>query len=371
MNDIFISYERSDKQRVKIIAKAFENQGFSVWWDPKIPPGKTFDDAIADALQSTKCVIVLWSKSSVKSDWVREEAMMGAQRGILFPVLIDDVEIPIGFKRIQTVRIMDLVGLPAKEEFKQLLTAISNTLGYPVSPNKKSEQKRQNLEKKYTLRNVSRNDLSFLEVSSMIKKYDFYCALEYAGCRESTIVPDYMKKYCNDTGRGIVNAFEPRKFDLVIYDYATGLYWQREASETRMIPLQSSLYLEQINSQKYGGYNDWRLPTLEEAMSLVKPSFAKKDNNHQDPIFSLCYSIWTSDKYENKTWYVCFDDGNCRLNISLNKERRCYVRAVRSSIPEQFDINNLFPWQALIHYPPALGLFSPIKIIKPKNRGRK
>ncbi|MGH1480226.1 MAG: TIR domain-containing protein [Geminicoccales bacterium] len=36
MADIFISYSRDDRARVESIAKAFEAEGFSVWWVPEI-----------------------------------------------------------------------------------------------------------------------------------------------------------------------------------------------------------------------------------------------------------------------------------------------------------------------------------------------
>lgn len=70
MADIFISYAREDRPRVIPIAKAFEDQGWSVWWDTQIPPGKTFFSVIKEALDAAKCVVVLWSKQSIDSEWV-------------------------------------------------------------------------------------------------------------------------------------------------------------------------------------------------------------------------------------------------------------------------------------------------------------
>jgi hypothetical protein len=85
MSDIFISYSKEDRGKAKDIAEALKQQGFSVWWDRSILPGETFDTVIEEALDAAKCVIVLWSKTSVYKEWVRTEASEGKQRGILIP----------------------------------------------------------------------------------------------------------------------------------------------------------------------------------------------------------------------------------------------------------------------------------------------
>ena len=57
----------------------------SVWWDPKIAPGVTYDRVIERALNQADCVVVLWSTHAVESDWVRAESDEGRRRGILVP----------------------------------------------------------------------------------------------------------------------------------------------------------------------------------------------------------------------------------------------------------------------------------------------
>jgi len=107
MADIFISYASEDRNRVIPVVKALERHGWSVWWDRIIPPGKTFAKVIEEALGAARCLIVLWTAASVKSDWVSNEAAEGARRGILIPALLDDVEIPFEFKRIQAANLTD------------------------------------------------------------------------------------------------------------------------------------------------------------------------------------------------------------------------------------------------------------------------
>ena len=96
-DEIFLSYSSSDRKKAQLFAEALKAQGYSVWWDRKFPPGHKFDTFIQEKLNQAKCVIVLWSKDSVDSDWVKEEASDGEKRDILIPVLINDILPPLGF----------------------------------------------------------------------------------------------------------------------------------------------------------------------------------------------------------------------------------------------------------------------------------
>eukprot|EP01035_Chromulina_nebulosa_P000056 gene56-90_t len=94
--DIFISYSRTDKPLVAPIVAALEAKGWSIWWDMDLAPGEEFDDVTAAALESARSVIVVWTPISVASRWVRGEARVGADRGVLMPVRFQDAKQPIG-----------------------------------------------------------------------------------------------------------------------------------------------------------------------------------------------------------------------------------------------------------------------------------
>ncbi|MGH7216734.1 MAG: toll/interleukin-1 receptor domain-containing protein [Nitrospiraceae bacterium] len=134
MADIFISYASVDRARAQILAEALPRQGRSVWWDRNIPPGKTFSQVIKEELDAAKCVIVVWSKASVASEWVEIEAAEAKQRGILVPALIDDVAkaIPLEFRRLQAARLVDWQGESTHPEFHKLVEAVATVLGQPV-----------------------------------------------------------------------------------------------------------------------------------------------------------------------------------------------------------------------------------------------
>src|ERR1051326_2659376 len=94
MSDIFLSYANADRPRIIALVNALSKQGWTVWWDRTILPGKRWDQVIENELNATKCVIVVWSKHSVDSEWVHIEAEEAKHRGILVPVLLDDLKIP-------------------------------------------------------------------------------------------------------------------------------------------------------------------------------------------------------------------------------------------------------------------------------------
>jgi formylglycine-generating enzyme required for sulfatase activity len=133
MADIFISYSSEDRQRVIPVVKSLERYGWSVWWDRIIPPGKTFSRVIEEALSDTRCLIVLWTETSIRSDWVSNEAAEGARRKILIPALLDDVEIPFEFKRIQAANLVNWSGESDHDGFQQLVRALTELMGPPVA----------------------------------------------------------------------------------------------------------------------------------------------------------------------------------------------------------------------------------------------
>jgi pimeloyl-ACP methyl ester carboxylesterase len=105
--DIFVSHAAEDRARVEPLVRTLESAGLSVWWDRQIDAGKTFDRTIEEELTAASCVLVVWTKQSVESNWVREEADEGLRRGILVPVQLEPCQIPLGFRRIQAAQFLD------------------------------------------------------------------------------------------------------------------------------------------------------------------------------------------------------------------------------------------------------------------------
>ncbi len=140
MSDIFISYASEDRERAKTLAEALEAQNWSVWRDRVIPAGRTFDEVIEEAIDAAKCIVVVWSEASVKSRWVRTEAEKGAHRGIFVPVLIENVRIPLAFRRIQAADLIEWDGSDAFPALQKLVADIKAVLGsFPAEVEAKQE----------------------------------------------------------------------------------------------------------------------------------------------------------------------------------------------------------------------------------------
>ncbi len=81
--------------------------GHEVWWDRHIQGGSRFSTEIDRELKSAEAVVVLWSKASVESAWVQDEAAEGRDSGRLVPVSLDGSRPPLGFRQFHTVELAD------------------------------------------------------------------------------------------------------------------------------------------------------------------------------------------------------------------------------------------------------------------------
>ncbi len=139
MADIFISYARTDVETARTLAEALETQGWSVWWDRRIPAGRRFDEVIDAQLSAARCVISLWSEAGVASHWVREEAADARERGILTPAFLEPVRAPLGFRSLQSADLNGWRGDRSHGGFQQLVEDIEALLGAPGAREPASE----------------------------------------------------------------------------------------------------------------------------------------------------------------------------------------------------------------------------------------
>ena len=160
------------------------------------------------------------------------------------------------------------------------------------------------------------NCLSFDDVKKMLKEKGFFCQ-KY----------EWSELYCNPDGKGIENKYilQDINGDSVVFDAATNLIWQRSGSANYMNYENAKKYIDKLNHDRFAESDKWRLPTLEEAMSVMEPE--QKKGLYINLIFdSKQRFIWTANKVPDdlSTWIVSIDGGYCQCGYG-----GC-VRAVRS-----------------------------------------
>ena len=134
--DIFLSYNREDQARAKLFAEAFEAQSFKVWWDVGLRTGEAYDEVTETALRTAKAVVVLWSKKSVQSRWVRAEATLADRNKTLVPCMIEPCERPIMFELTQTAELSHWDGAPTDKVWLSFLSDVRRFLAkeMPAAP---------------------------------------------------------------------------------------------------------------------------------------------------------------------------------------------------------------------------------------------
>ena len=163
-------------------------------------------------------------------------------------------------------------------------------------------------------RSVAIDTLREEEVKTMLFEYDFF---HFDWC--------FM-------GRGIPHAYELKKNRggrNIVIDRSTALVWQQGGSSNELEIWQAENYVQTLNDSRLGSFEDWRLPTLEEAMSLMIPKQNDRENSHIDSIFEKGQErILTSDKDPaGQSWIVDYGSGKCE---TVDSQRRVHIRAVRS-----------------------------------------
>ncbi len=140
MADVFISYKKSDADRVRPLVEHIRAAGLDVWWDEGIQPSTSWRAEIAKQLAVAKCVVAVWTRDSVDHEqgaWVMEEATHGLMRKILAPVRLDLVAPPLGFGEVQYADLAAWNGSaddPRFQHFLSVVQAIVRSEPMPVAP---------------------------------------------------------------------------------------------------------------------------------------------------------------------------------------------------------------------------------------------
>jgi hypothetical protein len=130
--DVFISYKRDDRPQVEGIAAALRGLGLNVWFDERLSPGKSFDEEINHHARAAKVVLVCWSPGAAASEWVRAEASIGRQRGVLTACFLAPCELFPPFNLVHAEDLSSGRFEPSNPAWSKLLERIGQLTGRPI-----------------------------------------------------------------------------------------------------------------------------------------------------------------------------------------------------------------------------------------------
>ena len=129
-----------------------------------------------------------------------------------------------------------------------------------------------------------------------------------------------------------------RNGDKVVVDNATGLMWHQNGFSGKSFAYESITimkwdeakeWVRNLNSRGYAGYRDWRLPTVEEAASLLESS--KSNGLYIDSVFSKKQEwIWTGDC---NTSYKANSEAAWEVNLRYGHVLCTYIDSYSSVRP--------------------------------------
>jgi TolB-like protein len=145
MASVFVSYAREDAAKARALASALGQASIELWFDERLQSGSEYSREIEDALKQASAVLVLWSKHSIDSAWVRDEAAEGRDSGRLIPLSLDESRPPIGFRQFQTTDLSRWNGRGRPRQLDDIIAAIRVKSGQAHSAGAKPEVARSRL----------------------------------------------------------------------------------------------------------------------------------------------------------------------------------------------------------------------------------
>jgi hypothetical protein len=348
MSNIFISHSYEDNEIARKLANYLRRDGADVWIHyTQLVVESNLPKSILKAIAWSDVILLVWSNSAACSSCIQLElycAMMFKKTIIICQT--DDTKKWDNLEGFQQINFADF-DHGYFDLVESLHIALSDdVLEYLQQSIQQAPQENYELEHSFETINfavdegVSNDTRNEAEEVLTINEYETKTMNAYRGESKQLSEEDvaamvarhkFFDKKKNENGHDVMKTFEFREIngEKLIFDSDSGLMWQKSGSVRSMWFENARQWIEELNRIRYAGFNDWRLPTLEEAMSLMKKERLNGDM-HIDLMFDKNQtSIWTSDLTTagSRAWVVFFNYGSCYANcFDFNN----FVRAVRS-----------------------------------------
>ncbi len=130
-HDVFISYQQADKAVADAVCHRMEAAGVRCWIAPRdITHGKTWDDAVVDALTAAKVLVLIFSAAANASRNVVNEVKTALDAGAtVMPFRIEDIR-PTGGLGLHLGRVhwLDALTPPLDASIDQLIESVKRNL---------------------------------------------------------------------------------------------------------------------------------------------------------------------------------------------------------------------------------------------------
>jgi len=321
MDKIFLSYAREDSETAHKLYNDLKSEGLDVWLDKeKLIPGQNWKYAISQAIKESTHFLALFSSKSISKRGFYQKELKKAldvleempEYEIYFiPVRLDECE-PAN-EKLQDIHWADL--FPSYQDgLKQILKVFKIQKDNVTA---KTPKERLTEDQPSAGKIIKKKKQGFYKWRSKPLEVTRDEAQSVFKLNEDWRPRVYVTNEYKDNGNGTIS------------DLATGLHWQQSGSGG-ITYQKAKKYVRKLNREKFAGFNDWRLPTIEELASLLE-SEKRTNDLYIDPIFHKSQRwCWSSDTVKGSSglaWVVYF---YCGYVDYYNLNSSGYVRVVRA-----------------------------------------